>query len=207
MTAPTCASQRHRDTAPATLPDLAVCRECREDAEENLVELPKMYDMCAYVLDGHHRPLRERVRGHRPRGIVLRDEVVGVRSDILGVLASWCGLVTSERGVAGPDELSVGRLSTFVLVHFGWLTAHPAGADFTDELTALAERARAALTPEPVAKPLPLGPCPRPGCGWTVSAEGHPPRRIRCEAGHELPPHQWLLLRGGPLDASMEGGE
>jgi hypothetical protein len=207
MTPTTCASQRHRDTAPATVPDLAVCPQCREDAEENLVELPKMYDMCAYVLDGRRRQLRERVRGHRPRGIVLRDEVVAVRSDILGVLASWCGLVTSERGVPGPDELAVSHLSTFVLVHFGWLTAHPAGADFTDELTALAERARAALTPEPVAKPLPLGPCPRPGCGWTVRAEGHPPRRIRCEAGHELPPHQWLLLRGGRLDASMEGGE
>lgn len=198
-----CRSQRHAGLRPSTVPGLAICDECRDEAEENLVDLPALYDMCAYVLDSRRPQPRERVSGHRPRGIVLRDAVVGIRSDILGVLASWCGLVTSERGVPGPDELSIPRLSTFVLVHFGWLTAHPAGADFTDELTALAERAREVLKPEPLME-MALGPCARPGCGWTVRAEGHPPKRIRCDAGHEWPPEQWLLLRGGH---SLEGGE
>jgi hypothetical protein len=201
-----CRSQRHDGIASRTIDGLRICVECRDRAEESLVELPQLYDMCAYMLDARRPQLRERVSGHRPHGIVLRDAVVSIRSDILGVLASWCGLVAGERGVPGPDELSIPRLSTFVLVHFGWLTAHPAGAEFTDELATLAERARAVLTPEPVT-PIALGPCPRPGCGWTLRAEGLPPKRISCEAGHEWPPEQWLLLRSGSIDSSMEGGE
>jgi hypothetical protein len=202
-----CRTQRHVGGLPGGADNLPSCAECRTKAEESLVELPRLYDMCAYVLDA--RPPRpvERVSGSRPRGIVLRDEVVDIRSDILGVLASWCGLVTSERGVAGPDELSVASLSTFVQVHFEWLAAHPAGADFVDELTALADRAGEVLATEPAPESR-LGPCPRPGCGWALRADGHPPTRIRCGAGHEWPPAQWLLLlRDGRRDSTMEGGE
>jgi hypothetical protein len=202
-----CRSRRHSSVSSRTVDTLAICRECHDQAEENLVELPKLYDMCAYMLDVRAPKPQERVSGHRPRGIVLRDAVVSIRSDILGVLASWCGLVASERGVPGPDELSIPRLSTFVLVHFRWLTAHPAGADFTDELAVLADRAREVLTPDPVTE-LNLGPCLRPGCGGTLRTEGHPLQRISCEAGHEWPPDQWLqLLRDGGQDSSVEGGE
>jgi hypothetical protein len=201
-----CRSQQHAVVPSGTADGLTICRECRDQAEENLVDLPQLYDMCAYMLDARAPKQQERVRGHRPRGIVLRDAVVSIRSDILGVLASWCGLVATERGVPGPDELSIPRLSTFVLVHFGWLTAHPAGPDFTDELAALADRARMVLTPDPVSE-MNLGPCPRPGCNGTLRTEGHPLRRISCEAGHEWPPDQWLqLLRGGG-HSSMEGGK
>lgn len=202
-----CRSQRHGGVPSPTVDGLTICVECRDQAEENLVELPQLYDMCAYVLDVRPTKSQERVSGHRPHGIALRDEVVSIRSDILGVLASWCGMVATERGVPGPDELSIPRLSTFVLIHFGWLTAHPAGADFTDELAVLADRARAVLVSGPAAE-MSLGPCPRPGCGWMLHADEHPPKRIRCEAGHEWPPEQWLLLlRGGRLDSTVEGGE
>jgi hypothetical protein len=205
---PFCRSKRHDgDTAYETLPGLAICADCREQAEENLLELPGLYEMCAYMLDTRRPQPQERVSGRKQRrGIVLREAVVNVRSDMLGVLASWCGLVANERGVPGPDELSVPRLSTFVLIHFGWLTAHAAAPDFVDELAELADGARAVLQPETTAE-LDLGPCVHPGCGWTVRAEGHPPRRVRCEAGHEWPPEQWLLLRGGYHLDSMEGGE
>lgn len=202
-----CLSQRHGGIPSRTVPGLAICAECRKDAEESLLELPVLYDMCAYVLDARHTQPRERVSGRRPGGIVLRDAVVSIRSDILGVLASWCGLVTSERGVSGPDELSIPRLSTFVLIHFGWLTAHSAGPDFADELTLLADRAREVLQPEPRAE-MDLGPCTHPGCGWTVRAEGHPPTRVRCDAGHEWPPEKWLLLRDEHrFDSSRESEE
>ncbi len=194
-----CRSRRHEHgaTPPRVAPGLAICAECRERAEENLVELPELYEMCAYVLDLRRPQPRERVSGRRPHGIVLRDAVVTVRSDILGVLASWCGLVTSERGVAGPDELSIRRLTTFVQVHLTWLVAHQAAADFADELNELAEAAREVLTPDADLE-FELGPCSHPGCEWTVRAEGHPPQRIRCDAGHEWPPEQWLLLLGRP---------
>lgn len=204
---PFCRSKRHDgdDSPTRTGPGLAICGDCREVAEENLLDLPGLYDMCAYVLDTRGPQLRERVSGSKRRGIVLREAVVNVRSDVLGVLASWCGLVANERQVPGPDELSVPRLSTFVLIHFGWLTAHPAAPDFVDELGALADGARAVLQPDNGV--MTLGPCARPGCGWTVRAEGHPPRRVRCDAGHEWPPEQWLLLRGRYHQDSREGGE
>jgi len=204
-----CRSHRHDGAGDPsrTVPGLAICAECRDEVEEDLLELPALYDMCAYMLDLRRPRPRERVSGHRPHGIVLRDAVVSIRSDILGVLASWCGLVSSERGVTGPDELSIRRLSTFMLVHFRWLTAHPAGPDFADELASLAEVAREVLKPEPVTE-LALGPCASPGCGWTVRAQGDPPKRVRCDAGHEWPPDQWLLLRGDQrLDTSLDGGE
>ncbi len=191
-----CPGTRHAGGAARTAPDRTICDDCAHAAEESLAELPALYDMCAYVLDTPPRRPREPVSGRQPRGIVLREPVVRIRADILGVLASWCALVTAERGVPGPGELSVPRLSTFVLVHFGWLTAHPAGADFADELIALAARAREVLEPEPVAEPE-LGPCAHPGCGWTLRAEGRPAKLIRCDAGHEWPPGRWLLLRGG----------
>lgn len=202
-----CLSQRHRGVLPDAVVGLRICTGCREQAEENLVELPELYNTCAYALDVRPTKPQERVRGHRPRGIVLRDAVVSIRSDILCVLASWCSLAATERGVPGPDELSIPRLSSFTLIHFGWLIAHPAGADFTDELAELVDRARAVLAPEPAPESS-LGPCPRPGCGWTLHADEHPPKRIHCGAGHEWPPEQWLLLlRGGGPDATVEGGE
>lgn len=202
-----CHSQLHGGVPSRTVGGLAVCAGCRDQAEKNLVELPQLYDMCAHVLDVRPAKPQERVSGSRPHGIVLRDAVVRIRSDIAGVLTSWCGLVAAERGVPRPGDLSISRLSTYVLVHFGWLTAHPAGADFTDELAALADRARAVLAPEPATEPS-LGPCLRPGCDWTLRADEHPPKRIRCEAGHEWPPEKWLLLqRGGRVDTGAEGGE
>lgn len=202
----TCGSQRHGDFPPRAAVGAMICAGCRDQAEKALVELPQLYDLCAYALDARPAKPQERVSGYRPHGIVLRDAVVDIRSDIVGVLAAWCGLVATERGVPGPDELSLPRLSTFVLIHFRWLVAHPAGADFTDELTALADRANTVLAPEPVAA-LSLGPCLRPGCGWNLRADEQPPKRIRCEAGHEWPPEQWLLLRDGSLGATAGGGE
>ena len=200
-----CRSRRHAGggTPPRVVPGIELCGECRDRAEESLVELPELYEMCAYVLDPRRPQPRERVSGSRPHGIVLRDAVVTVRSDILGVLASWCGLVTTERGVAGPDELSIRRLTTFVQVHLTWLVAHPAAADFADELGDLSDAAREVLAPDTDVE-FDLGPCTRPGCAWTVRAEGHPPRRIRCDAGHEWPPEQWLLLLGR-LDEHADG--
>jgi len=202
-----CLGQRHHGALPRAADGLRICTGCRDQAEENLVELPELYEMCAYMLDVRPAKPQERVGGHRPRGIVLRDAAVSIRSDILCVLASWCSLAATERGVPGPDELSIPRLSTFTQVHFEWLTAHPAGADFTDELAELVDRAHAVLAPEPAAE-RPLGPCRNPGCDRTLRADEHPPKRIRCEAGHEWPPEQWLLLmRGGGPDSIVEGGE
>src|ERR671933_605735 len=119
-----CRGRRHDGPGcrPRVAPGLEICAECRDQAEEHLVDLVGLYEMCAYMLDLRRPALRERVSGYRPRGIALSDTVVAVRADIQGVLASWCGLVTGERGVRGPDQLGIRQLTSFLAVHFTWLT-------------------------------------------------------------------------------------
>jgi hypothetical protein len=197
---PTCRGRRHEPgTAPLLAKGLCVCPACRDLAEEILIELPSLFDMCAHVLDLRPNGFRERVSGHRPHGIVLRDAVVSVRSEILGVLASWCGLVISERGVPGPDELAVRKLVGFLGIHLQWLFQHPNAPDLVDELTELSEAVSAALRPDTGFR-VAVGICPMAECGRTVHAEAHregaEPYEVACEAGHVWAPEHWLSLRG-----------
>lgn len=197
---PTCRGRRHKPgEAPLRAPGLCICPECRDAVEEILIELPALFELCAHALDLRPTEPRERVSGHRPRGIVLRDSVVSVRSEILGVLASWCGLVTAERGVLAPDALDIRKLVGFLAVHLHWLCQHPAAPDFVDELVDLTDAANEAMRPETGFR-VAVGACLRPDCDRTVYAEAHregeEPYEVSCEAGHVWAPEHWLLLRG-----------
>ncbi len=209
---PVCPTLRHDGELdpPRVAPGRMICFDCRDQVEEDLVELPGLYELCAYMLDLRRHHMRERVSGHRPHGIALNDTVVAIRSDILGVLASWCALVSNERGVPGPDELSIRRLTTFLAVHLNWLTEQPSAPDLVDELAELSRSATEALRPS-AGHSLELGRCARPDCDRIVRAEGHaegePPYQVSCEAGHVWTPDQWLLLWGGPRKTTTEGAE
>ncbi|HEV2778610.1 MAG TPA: hypothetical protein VGX25_04345 [Actinophytocola sp.] len=174
--------------------------ECRDRLENDLVGLPTWYESCADYLDYRHHRFVERVNGRQPRGIVLSDAVVTIRSDILSTLASWCSLVVDERGVVGPNQLDIRALATFLVIHFTWLTAYPAAPDLVDELADLTEAARGVVLPSNHFR-TEVGVCDQPGCGQMVYAESYSeedqvPYRVACEAGHAWPPDQWLLLRG-----------
>lgn len=210
---PTCRSRRHESgAAPLLVPGLYICPPCRDIAEETLIELPSLFEMCAHLLDLRPNGLRERVSGHRPHGIVLRDAVVSVRSEILGVLASWCGLVISERGVPGPDELAIRKLVGFLGIHLQWLFQHPMAPDLVDELTDLSEAVSLALRPETGFR-VAVGICPNPECERPVFAEAHregaEPYEVACDAGHVWAPEHWLSLRGrrGQDGAAATNGE
>ena len=140
---------------------------------------------------------------------MLRDAVVSVRSEILGVLAAWCGLVTTERGVLGPDELAIRKLVGFLAIHLHWLCQHPAAPDFVDELTDLADAANEAMRPETGFR-VAVGTCLRPDCDRTVFAEAHregaEPYEVSCEAGHVWAPEHWLALRGRRNGRNGTGG-
>jgi hypothetical protein len=198
---PSCRSRRHRDQSTPTLTGagLAICLGCRDQLEDDLIELPTWYDLCAHSLDLRRPQREERVTGSRPRGIVLRDAVVTVRSDILGVLASWCGLVASERGVTGPDVLSIRKLTTFMAIHLNWLASHPAAPDLVDELGVLVSSARQVVRPDEGVR-VELGRCARSGCDELVRAETDTEEQmtyyVACDAGHVVRPEDWLLLRG-----------
>ena len=199
-TQPTCRSRRHKPgEAPLLVPELCVCVACRDVVEETLIELPALFELCAHALDLRPTEPRERVSGHRPRGIVLRDAVVSVRSEILGVLSAWCGLVTAERGVLSPDALDIRKLVGFLAIHLHWLCQHPAAPDFVDELTDLTDAATEAMRPDTGFR-VAVGTCLRPDCDRTVHAEAHregdEPYEVSCEAGHVWAPEYWLHLRG-----------
>jgi hypothetical protein len=191
---------------------MRICVGCRDQLEEDLIELPGWYDLCAHALDLSGPPQSERVSGSRPRGIVLRDAVVAVRSEILGVLASWCGLVAGERGVAGPDELSIRKLTKFIAIHLNWLVAHTAAADLVDEVSVLVASARKVVRPDEGVR-VELGRCARPGCDEPVVAESGTENqltyRVACDAGHVVRPDEWLLLRDhrGDLGATPTEAE
>lgn len=197
---PTCRSRRHEPgTAPLLATGMCICFACREITEETLIELPTLFDLCANALELRPNGLRERVSGHRPHGIVLRHTVVSVRSEILGVLAAWCGLVKTERDVPGPDELAIRKLVGFLGIHLHWLCQHPAAPDLVDELTDLSAAVSAALRPETGFR-VAVGTCLHQECGRTVYAEAHhegaEPYEVACEAGHVWAPEHWLSLRG-----------
>lgn len=195
---PRCRSQRHAETAPSPLaPGLRICADCRDRIEDELVALPALFEMCAYMLDPRPHRIRQWVSGHQPRGIMLREAVVAVRTEIFGVLAAWCGLVSTEREVPGPNELSVRKLAGFLAIHLHWLCAHPAAPDLVDELTGLADTVSEALRPNAGFK-VAVGRCLRPGCDRAVYAEayreGGEPYEVSCEDGHVWAPEHWLTL-------------
>jgi hypothetical protein len=210
---PTCRSRRHEPgKAPLRASGIQICSICRDLAESALIELPELFELCAHALDLRPNGPRERVSGNRPHGIVLRDAVVTARSDILGVLAAWCGLVTTERGVLGPDELDIRKLVGFLAIHLHWLCQHLAAPDFVDELTDLTDAATQAMRQESTGFRVAAGTCLRGDCDRTVYAEAHregtEPYEVSCEAGHVWAPEHWLSLRGkptGPNDSGHHG--
>lgn len=195
---PRCRSRRHEETGPAPVaPGLQICPDCRDRVEDELVALPALFEMCAYMLDPRPHRIRERVSGHQSRGITLREAVVTVRTEIFGVLASWCGLVSTEREVPGPDELSVRKLASYLAIHLHWLCAHQAAPDLVDELSELADAVSEALRPNAGFR-VAVGQCPTPDCDRVVHAEayreGGEPYEVSCEAGHVWAPEHWLSL-------------
>ncbi|OLF11278.1 hypothetical protein [Actinophytocola xanthii] len=210
---PTCGSRRHDDAeAPVpAVPGMRLCGGCRESLEDTLIELPELYENCAYALAPRSGGLRERVSGHRPDGIVLHEAALTARADILGVLASWCALVTAERGVPGPGELAVRRLTGFLAVHLHWLTRHPAAPELADELDELSAAATEALRHSGTAIRKVVGECSIAGCELVVYAETErdnaSPFGVSCENGHEWAPESWLSLWRPEAPARTEGSE
>lgn len=170
------------------------CTGCGRRAEQALQELPRLHRECEAALLPRATGLRQKVSGSVPSGIALNETAVQARADIVAVLASWSALVVGERQVRAPGSRSVDHLSAFLVRHLDWLLAHPAAADLVAEVTALADSARRATHPGPAS--LNLGRCVRPGCTGTVYSTRRPHEgpQVRCEAGHDWPSNQWLLL-------------
>ncbi|MFC0107989.1 hypothetical protein [Kibdelosporangium aridum] len=167
-----------------------------DDALLALSTLPLLYSRCEVAM----QPVRaggvvREHTGRRATGLPLRAAAFDARARILGVLASWAGLVSAEREVPAPRR-TVPELARFLAAHRDWLAGHPGGADFVAELSELVASASEVLQ-EPGHTVL-TGHCPIDGCQAPVRIKPSG-AAVRCEAGHELQPMQWLVLR--PRDA------
>lgn len=120
---PTCRGRCHQGARrpPSVAAGRQLCAGCHDRAEDDLVELS---ELCTF-------------RDHHP--------VVTIQSDVVGTLASWCGVVAGERDAATPDELCVCRLTSFLAFHLDWLTGLSSATAFADELDELASVVREAL--------------------------------------------------------------
>jgi hypothetical protein len=109
-----------------------------------------------------------------------------VCADVVDILSSWCSLVVCERGGIGPAAKVVEDLAVFLDMNLVWLAKHDAAGDFVVEVRELVEAARGATGRGEV-----LGVCDRGGCGRDIVAGSVD---VRCEAGHEWRPAEWLSL-------------
>jgi hypothetical protein len=149
---PPCPSWQHRSGAAVPVaPGLRICPACRDVAEEALLTLPSLFEQCAYAIAPP--PASERTGDKRQRGVVLCEPVIAMRSEILGVLAGWCALVTSERGVSGPREPGIRTVVGFLAVHLHWLFGHRSAPALVDDLAYLTAAVRAASLPANGARP------------------------------------------------------
>jgi hypothetical protein len=179
------------------VPGLRGCESCRQALRDELRALPGLYESCAQSLTPGRRPEIIRVKGGGvPGGLSLNPTAVSVRASILGVLASWAAMVIEETGSAKPPSRRVHVLSAFLYRRLDWVLANEAAADFAEEVTDLADAARAVLDPS-MSERIALGSCGEAGCGMTVyaaigaDAGAH---SASCDAGHQLSAQQWLLL-------------
>jgi hypothetical protein len=187
---PACRGRRHEPGATfPVVPDLRVCAACREVAEEALIELPALFELCSHVA-----PPTDWVAEIWPFGTALGEPAVAVRAEILAVLASWCGRVVGERRVSGPDEPDIRGYVGFLGIHLHWLCRHPAAPDLVDDLARLSASVGAVLRPETGFRAV-VGSCPYPECERPVHTEayleGGEPYEVACEAGHVWAPGRW----------------
>lgn len=164
---------------------------------DELRGLPEVYQECEGILVRTPQGAAvERVNRTKRAGTTLNERAVQVRTDILAVLASWCGLVADERAVPRPERREVAHLVDYLDRHLDWLATHPAAADFAGELSTVTRAAQAVLDPDPTVR-TELGTCGEVGCEQPVYAtfRGESPvPQVGCTAGHVWQPHQWLLL-------------
>ncbi|MEU3227828.1 OvmZ protein [Streptomyces sp. NPDC006976] len=152
----------------------------------------------------------ERVSGTQPVGLRLDDRMLTLRSQVTDLLCSWAGLVVSERGLPPVPGTEVPTLLRFLAGHVRWLAEHPAAQDLDAELTALLESARSLLGPR--SYEVSLGVCCHSGCTARLHATLSGTRdsvysQVACDAGHTVPPREWLLLSGRTRqDTDRTGG-
>ncbi|SEF05157.1 OvmZ protein [Streptomyces sp. Ag109_O5-10] len=184
-----------------------ICVRCLDRIDGGLRTLLDLYRESDQALVPGAPVLRERVSGSRATvGIVLDERTLALRARAAEVMALWARLVVDERAGARPADRGVPALVGFLRGQLSWFAGHPAGADLDEELAELLTDFGHLLGPGPVRR-FALGACTRPECAGTLygvlPADGgdRVPDQVACDAGHALPPRQWLLVANRAREA------
>ncbi|MFJ3929348.1 OvmZ protein [Streptomyces sp. NPDC090029] len=179
-----------------------ICPMCVERLRGQLLTVLELFRESDHALVARSPRMRERVSGTRSVGMVLDERTVELRTEAADVLASWARLVVEERGVKGLQGCGVESLVPFLREEVDWIAGHHAAVAFDEEVRDLLQRLGALFGPAPV-RGVALGACVEPECTGTLRAVGREagepaaaPGRISCDAGHALPPTQWLMVAG-----------
>ncbi|MEU2114651.1 OvmZ protein [Streptomyces sp. NPDC016459] len=179
-----------------------ICPMCVERLRGELLTLLGLYRESDHALTPGPARMRERVSGTRSMGTVLDERTVEMRTEAADVLASWARLVVEERGGKGLRGCDIESLVAFLRDEVEWIAGHPAAVSFDEEVRRLLQRLGALFGPAPV-RGMPLGACVEPECTGTLLAvvrgaggSSAALNQVSCDAGHTLPPRQWLMVAG-----------
>jgi hypothetical protein len=103
---------------------------------EDAVEAARLHSELLQVLTGSGG-FGEKVRTSNDPNITLNDAAADARTAIRATLASWCRMVSEERGITLPAD-SIRSMGAYIVKHADWLAAHPAADDAVAELHDLA---------------------------------------------------------------------
>lgn len=229
--APKCSSRGYHsddcddDTCAGCQPRLAadglnLCQPDRDRLGDHATRAAKLHTELALQLVAAGGP-GEKTSGTPTRGATLNDRAAEARTTVRAVLASWCRLISEERGIRLPSRLRVEELplgfigppairphvddtpnamGAYLSKHADWLAAHPAAGECSDELADLIRMAHPIAYPTG-ARVFEVGPCVELDCAGTVKAilrrvDALLPSSIVCDTdpAHAWPADQWLTL-------------
>ncbi|MCP3821450.1 hypothetical protein NLX86_26165 [Streptomyces sp. A3M-1-3] len=187
-----------------------LCSACGLRLTSDLTRLPRLYDECGLLLGGSHRPRDRTSGGGSVPGLPFNTSAAEARSGILGVLRSWAGLVVGERVVAAPRDTVAGVVE-FLIRHAGWLAAHEAAGELSEEVARAVRRALYVIDPSR-GSGMRVGTCVVADCegeltaAVRVSDRADPPVEVSCAAvpAHRWSAQEWMALsRGASADRTQ----
>lgn len=139
-TAELCVDIRHRRGEDEycqrlALDGLYLCHGHKREMGRLIAEMPARYD----DLDRALTPSGGGRGGGAP-GLFIDEAAADLRSDMAGLLASWCAVVVDERGVTPPASEEIWRTAPWLTIHIDWCAAQEFAGDMLAELRAVTGR-------------------------------------------------------------------
>lgn len=164
-----------------------LCRGCIAGMTRHLDQLPGLHADVVESMPAGGSGSGPAVSGTRmprlPVNLDAGDQASQIEHDVRYIV----GLVTSERGLAGPQRADVESRCAWLAEHVEWLAASDYAAEVRSVLAELVSGAMRVISP--IRKPIELGPCFQEvdgvPCDGTLYAnianvDGRHPARITC---------------------------